>query len=523
MDRRQAYYEGSRLYSQARDGYKYLYENLDPAQILNDLYEKILLKEISDFENSNEIKLILDKLKKETSMLAETISVYHSLPILIETVTQCYYSGPNELKEMGMGIKKAISLIWKNKIDNNVFSESKSLKDIKKLVSYCFQIERLETLLHVYMLYEDNKNDKEVTDNDIYEFMRKFQKKSLLKFRTVDFSVEVFLENYSEALHSIIKVINGTEPKDISLFSNTIFCEIPSNNINFWSGLWARLILLKVSLQVREHVGLDYMGVCIFEEIPINTNFSDKNKKIINKEIENCFWTKSWYIKNLDKDLSGLIVERPVLRISDELFISSFTTIVDSISWYIETTIMNEQYPDSSGKKIVDKNGKRIDLFKKFVSGSFENEISEILEKYGFLSGNVNDKGLWKTAKGDIKLYNAHAALPGEIDVLAYHKEQKILLVIECKVLAFIRDYNRLKNMLNKTGASDSEKFHHELRKKISWVESTDYFKYEIYKEGIVGVICLDHDFPLLRDGEFIVFHKEILVQFLEDFFTENY
>ncbi|MDT9722800.1 hypothetical protein QVE09_28295 [Paenibacillus sp. ClWae2A] len=519
MDRQQAYYEGSRLYSQARDGYKYLYENLDPTQILNDLHKK----EISDFENSNEIKLILDKLKKDTSTLAETISVYHSLPILIETVTQCYYSGPNKLKTMGMGIKMAISLIWKNEINNNVFSESKSLKDIKKLVSNCFQIERLETLLHVYMLYEDTKRDAEVTDSNIYKFMGNFKKKSIMKFRTVGFSVEVFLENYSEALFSVMRVINGAEPKDISLFSNTIFCEIPSNNINFWSGLWARLMLLVVSSQVRERIGLDNMGVCIFGEVPINTSFSARKKKIIDKEIENCFWTKSWYEKSSGRDLSGLIVDRPVLRISDKLFISSSTAIVDSISWYIETTIMNEQYPYSPGKKIIDKNGKKIDLFKKFISGAFENEISDMLDKFGFLSGNVSDKGLWKTPKGDIKLYNDHASLPGEIDVLAYHKEKKLLLVIECKVLSFIMDYNRLKNMLSKTGASDSEKFHRKLSKKITWVESTNYFKYEIHKEGIVGVICLDHDFPLLGDGEFIVLHKGVLAKFLEDFFSDDY
>ena len=165
--------------------------------------------------------------------------------------------------------------------------------------------------------------------------------------------------------------------------------------------------------------------------------------------------------------------------------------MIDSINIYIESFIFKMDTTETISEKDED-------LFKEIYSKPFETEVIDLLKNSGYKSGEVTDKGAWRgyydTGEFVEEIANDtfRKENTGEIDCLAISEEEKIIYVIECKVLQFPTDYSSYRNRVSHIHG----KYRTQLQKKANFVKS----KFEGYV--IRPILLLDKDITILRQYE---------------------
>lgn len=502
ISRENSMFKGSRLYRQSEEASNELL-----MLILTDEnpYKKIIRflsneQEIITIKTKEELIENVNKTKKYIKDLSKSISTYIAIPVLVQSIDDFYY-GENKMlyqeryKNMGNAMKRCITLIWDN-VTNTTVNEDRSINAMKNIVQASIFAEMMEFLLVVFNCfgeYEFSCDYKEFHyTNFLLAVLSEFTKadtngKSL--YRTIGPVINKIYENPKDSIEAIGNILDGQSPRNQPVFKNTFFSEIPGEYCDFWAGIWLRIQLLIIAIKARGCVSNVMSGICIIEDIAIITNSFEASK--FQPNVNQLFWTRKWYDEKSNEWESNLIVERPILRICRDhsLYVTSISAIIDSINWFVEASIM--PYSDVGGVRLPEN------IFNKYISKHFENNVIEVFKKQGFKAGFVNENGVWSTGNENIVLENiCDEICPGEIDLLAYNLEKKFVILGECKVLAHaIANYKKLRNILSKISDDDSELFHAKIRKKVEWITNTKQFT-AIPEYNFAGIIILDKVIP---------------------------
>lgn len=520
MKRENAIFQGSRLYVQAKEGKEAIYASL-PKNF--ESICKTIIKEVTGGKDSiffNNIQQLEDWIaifQVESVNNCKRVSVIHSLPILMETIDDYYSSEKKEeIPWLGTALKQTVSFVWDNLENPSIKGDSFSLNVLINVIVISSVLQQLEMFRFIFITYGDfpitfygyGFETSEELDELVSIFNASFRIRGA-GHRTVNDTAQTILQKPEEAIQLVESILRGETLHKPNIFINTLFSEIPFDQIDFWCGLWARLVLAVNVSFVKLQITDEIKGVGLFGAVGIKIPQTEHKEKM-QQALYDLFWNPEWYRRNIKKIPINMIVERPVVRISKEpfeLFSTSFLSIVDSITWYVEASIL--KYEGINRVKLPDV------IYNKYVSDPFEQQINKLLNKYGFSTGNVTDKNVWKNNNTKL-IHPSNSKIPGEIDVLAYKPSANLVLVIECKVLAYPHEPERLRNIISKTGVQDSERFHSKLAKKVTWIEETNHFP---SGTQIVGLIVLDRMFPIVNNGEHPVYSEELLKEFLEDYF----
>lgn len=530
MKREKAIFTGSRLYRQASDGSSQLYQEYTT----DDLPFKQIVEILSNgkasliVNNLAECRTYLNKTRKLLERRAKEISPYIAIPILIQAITDFYYGGSykEDLPWAGTSLKISLSLIWGN-VHAIEGSPKSSIKQLSTIVKIAGIFEQLNNCVYIFETFGEGCIEfrpdgiypkDENLQKAYYLFQKTFEKRGLT-FRTLGQIGQIIYENPFAMKDAIENVIRGDISSAGEFFKGTIFNTIlgtSPNNLAFWGELWVRITMMLNTMLIRAKVTDNPLGIAIFEDYPVlvTEGLGEGN---IQEYIMNVFWRKDWYKKRITGDafdLNNMIVERPVLRVTNQqgIYATSSILIADSINWFVESSVLN--YQGLGGVSLPSQ------IFKKDISERFENQVCDTFRKHNFLAGVVNEKGTWITGLGNLTLtHDAKQKMPGEIDVLAFHPITHELFVVECKVLIHPYGKNRLTNIINKLGETDSEGYHTKLRRKIEWIKNTNIFgMYPVSQ--FAGLIIIDQVMPGMFQGEFTVIDFEDLDNALDELYN---
>ncbi|MCB0196135.1 MAG: hypothetical protein KDJ65_29560 [Anaerolineae bacterium] len=530
MERENAIFAGSRLYRQAKEGSETLLFGLQTKpNPLEPTIKAISNKKSIYLSETKDSRSNLTTAHAHLRKLSKNISPYIAVPILVQAITDFYYNdfSQKNLEWLGTALKIALSFIWKNVHRQNI-SVSKSVSDLEDVIVAAAVYEQLFFLNEIHEVYgqgdaELRGNGFYTTDDNIWrafqELYRTFEDRGKAKRSLID-STQVLNLQPAEALHAIYSVLSGESPKEQIIFKDTIFELIPeSDPPEFWAGLWVRLLLMIRTFEVRRFVTDNPFGIALFETHAVAYP-KGMDSKLIQLASMHTFWNVAWYkkrIRDTVSNVNNMIVERPLVRVSSEndLFVTSSILIADSINWFVEESIM--RYPNRGGVPLSDV------VFRKGISESFEIQVRRTLARFLFITGYVNEKGVWFIEDEDkhFPLVSQQGIpMPGEIDVLAYHPVTYELLVIECKVLGMPFSKQKLRNVISKVGKTDEEGFHRKLGKKLDWLKSTDVFSFFPVSQ-FIGLIVLDRIMPGMEKGEFGVVNFDILEKYLAEAYSD--
>jgi hypothetical protein len=211
---------------------------------------------------------------------------------------------------------------------------------------------------------------------------------------------------------------------------------------------------------------------------------------------------------------SNLIVDRPVVNYKNQ-FMTTALLIGDSLNNYIESAIMG--YDEKLVPTLPSS------LREEFISNKFEAEVRKVISDLGLLVGEVSNKGAWKNQKSILQLPALNGEYPGQIDALAYDEVRKKVYVIECKVLKMPASSSSMRNIVDKLGLKDDEKFHSKLLEKTNWIKDIDYFSTAEVQSLIVldrWMPFIDYHFPVTHLSELpsIIDQKDQRNGFIESF-----
>jgi hypothetical protein len=529
------------LYQQAYGGSQKLRSDLsksnsffdDLAQFLTEGKDRLVAKSLPECLRYRE------KLNKYTNEIASEIDPYYGLPILLQAITDYYFTkGEKQANWLGVPLKTALALVWKNVHESHEYS-GEMIARLEILVTAIDLTQSIDAYCAMYeYLAEDRDQNLDWVEffADGYssaganfdliksQMADTFNQRGADVYRTVKDSVDTILEKPFEALQAIIRIVLlGKKPETQNVFRGTIFAEITgSEQKTFWVKLFCLLELLEFVEKSSLAAPMPVSSIAIFETPFIkvhwsNLEISDKSK--IQQVIYSLLWKQDWWrSKQGSQDFANSVVERPALRISSkrELFIASPLSMVDTINWFVEASIMG--YKDSGGVKVADR-------LRQEITDRFEIQVQELFRNHGCNAGKVTENGVWLMDKNKMPVikHPQNRKNPGEIDILAYQPETQWLYVVECKVLNLPLVAKNIRNVDAKLNDRSKEKFHTKLNKKSKWIqESINWFADQGYPiQEVINVIVLDRFLPGMpipdeKDNEIInVIVYKNLVEFL--------
>lgn len=441
----------------------------------------------NEIELNNLIKSITDKVEAK----ALDIQPDWSIPIILEAIGMIYYGNISINKDIGVFFKRALTYLWK--ANSNVLSNKKNVDSLLEIIELSFVIENLYAYKRFFLVIENFS----LTLNKGYCYFKTVHKQKIKDFgyllqgkgrrlRIAEENSILMCTKGEEFLNALFAILKGKNPSDIQVFKGTFYEHIPNiSNVEckkFWQSVFLRYWLF-INAIVIENLDDNYTpSVTLFHEFSINISEDLFTQEIVNE----VFWNKKW-LESIDNELYGnLIVERPILRITQNGDFATCSALIgDSINNFIEEQILN--YPLRSQKINLPPI-----IFKKAISAPFEEKVIRKFRDMGYLAGHVLESGIWSTQNKTIDL-NCELKLYGEIDALAYMPDLNMSLLVECKVLNDVKDTKSYRNLVSKI-TDDSEGFQSKILKKREWVDMA-LTKY--YKKDITTVCVLLTDIPL--------------------------
>lgn len=460
---------------------------------------KILYPGIFNISTEKELIDVLKKLQKDVRLRAGKIAPDWSIPIILESIGKLYYGDQSKFVYYGPIFKRALVYLWDVERFNN---GEKNIESILEVLRLCFIIEELYGLRRFFLI--DNEfsftmkggyftlNEKHISIER--EFASLIQGRGK-RMRIAEENSRLMCSNILEFVNALCCVLYGDNPNDVPFFKGTFYEKIPGiDNIEckkFWQGIYIRYMLfVNMSMeQMSENKEEENLNpvVNIFPELSIEMPEGLCTQEII----YDIFWNKTWLEKQDDERYSNLVVERPVLRITEDGdYATCSALIADSINRFIEDQIMD--YPFRSPKINLPAR-----VFKDVISGPFEDKVIHEFREKGFWAGHVSESGVWKIQDLSINLKGTSTTLYGEIDALAYMQELNLAILVECKVLNDIRDYRSFKNIISKL-VDDNEGFQAKIEKKGNWVNEalSEYFQVKV---SAIYVLLTDIPLPIIN------------------------
>ena len=468
---------------------------------------------------------VIKKVLQDVRLRAEKIEPDWSIPIILESIGKLYYGNQKEAINYGTTFKRALVYLWDVKINN---CSEKNIESILEVLRLSFVIENLHAYRRLFLI----DNEFEFVLKNGYCCLNYKYKLIVSEFadlikgrgkrmRIADVNSRLMSRNIFDFLGALRDVLHGKKPEDVQLFKGTFYEKIPgiinAECKKFWQGIYVRyMMFVTVSInQVAENEGEEALNpaVTIFPKFAV-----DLQEELFTQEIGyDIFWNKKWLECQDDEKYGNLVVERPILRITEDGDFATCSALLgDSINYFIEGQILN--YAFRSPKINLPAH-----IFKDAISGPFEDMVINEFRKKGFLAGHVSEGGVWMTQDSAIDLSHvAKVNVYGEIDALAYMEKLNMAMLIECKVLNDIRDYKSFKNLIAKI-VDDSEGFQAKIEKKGKWVNEvlSNYFQTEVLA---VCVLLTDISLPIVNfpNDNIIFIHYDKFFGMLEQILNDN-
>ena len=248
MKRENSLFEGSRLYVQAKEGEEAIYTSLPEN------YESLcqtIIKEVTGgkdsicINNKQELEEWIIKLRAKAVNACKRVSVIHSVPILMETIDDYYLSGKEEIIPwLGTALKQTVSFVWANLENPSTKGEFSSHNVLINVIAISAVLQQLEMLRFIFITYGDYSitfygDDFEVPE-ELEELINQFNASFMQRgksHRTVKDTVQAIIRKKpAEAFQLVESIIRGESLEKPNIFTNTLFSEIPHNQIEFWCG-----------------------------------------------------------------------------------------------------------------------------------------------------------------------------------------------------------------------------------------------------------------------------------------------
>lgn len=465
--------------------------------------------------NDAEFMALVGKVRDEVRAKANCIHPDWSIPIILEAIGRMYYGNQQDNKAYGPIFKRALVYLWDT--NGDVVPVNKNLESLREVLRLCFVLEELYGYRKFFLISEEFS----FTVEDGYVFCDEQYKPMIMEFarliqgrgrrmRIADTNSQLMNEHAIEFFQALVNVLSGTEPSKIALFSGTFYEHIPGISDKeckkFWQSVFFRYVFYISTLKSECEDGADgkdfVPSVTLFPEFAIELPEGFFTQEIV----EDTFWRRDWLRQQEDERYGNLIVERPIMRISQNGDFATCSVLIgDSINYFIESQILN--YTSRSPRINLPP-----DVFKEAISAPFEDKVIDGLRELGFLAGHVTENGIWETQKGAINLnWSKDITLYGEVDALAYNPERNEAILVECKVLNDVRDYKSYKNIVAKL-VDDSEGFRVKLRNKSKWVNQALSVYYETKAEAAC-VLLTDIPIPIVDSSQ-----EDIILTYYERF-----
>lgn len=459
--------------------------------VLEMISNNVLDKRQAEIRCLQELDLLIADIEPNVLSLAQTLYSDWAIPIVLQAVGELYYGKFTQYNYMGNYFKRTVAYLWKNSFEP--LGQYKNIARLKELISQSYVIETLYSLRKMFFAISNFRfsfKGGHVIIPDVYNST--FQAFGIAiggrgkRLRVAKTNSQLMNEYPLQFFNGLVCILEGAPPKNVEIFNNTFYESIPGienkDCERFWKEVFFRFGSYLTALTQLEESDSP-ADVVLFKEFAIAAEEIFLSQDIV----ENSFWKKSWFDKQISERYGNLIVSKPIVRISPEGdFATSPVLIGDSLNFFVEEQLLG--YTNRSPYLNMPEQ-----IFKDAFSEKFEDQCIKLFRNHGYLAGHVLKTGAWCHQKGTVDLSIPETELYGEIDVLAFHPGLKVALLIECKVLLDIRDSRSYQNISSKL-RDDSEGFRSKLHKKGTWLKQSFQFHYNL---SIDPVLFLVTDIPL--------------------------
>lgn len=413
------------------------------------------------------------------------------IPLLVQ-MCELFYYGPWKMEPawLGTSIKRVIAMIYKNQF-TNVGRLSTSKIDIIDALYATMLEERLShsELIGIYTKpnFILNREGLQVNDektklyNEELAYMYSWRGKS---HRTLQDSINSWLYNPFVFLQCIENILMGEEPSKQIFFKDSLFSKLPFPRSQGKKAFWETLrSLVHLSIWVDKQVVSKGLPLDSIVFLPGNKTLNKRKFANIQLKIRSdVYWKENWLndqLKALPRiSMQNMLVHRPIVGFSkrEDLHVTSRGLIGDAINSYIESSII----------KYMGNGTPFNDSYQEIIADPFEIEVRDMVRESGFITGEVEIKKgtesvpvFWEILhngkKEKIKLINkAGDILPGQIDVLAYHPNLKIVLILECKTFKIPHTPAEMKRFKERFTKINEESFQWKLQSKLEWLQNSE-------------------------------------------------
>jgi hypothetical protein len=494
MGREEAYFRGSRLYRQASEGARHFFDHVEAeAEPFGEVVQALWSSSGAEISTLEELGTALQQLENLARQWASEISTYHALPLLFEATDQAYYGGNEDWRPYGPGLKTAACIIYPNVFDLSARARTASLDAVRRTILACALLVELQAVARAWEHARDGRlvigSSQIGTEGDLSAVLSQFALAYVQRGRVQRLASHAAraVTHLGRTIVGVQDVLAGVSPGASQHLHGTILGCVQDTNPAFWAGLLMRLSMLGIAGNSRAQAGqAQEVGLAILG--PMGVSAPDVGGVDFERALGQVCCSPDWYAGQSTEMYVHLPVRRPIFRITadEELYATSIGSLADSITSYLERAFFRE---DNGADWLLHE-----DCFRSLISEPFEEDTVSVFRRAGFLAGRVTDRGYWTHQEAAVSLAQLAGIPPGEIDVLAYHRNG-MLVVAECKVLGLPFQRSRLRNLISKLGEADSESFRAKLRSKLRWAQRALSGDRHLMDDGL-GIIVLDQFVP---------------------------
>lgn len=449
-----------------------------------------------ELSSAAEVETVLEGARQALRCATRGFSAYLGVPALAQAITDTYFGAPPKRMWIGPALKLALAALWEN-VAGRTEGPSRSGSDLVRLAKLAFLVEQLTNVRTLFRTAGDGQvriaADGLTASGAVDELRQQLAWAYGARGRTLRLAphtTQLFLHKPAEGLQGLHRVLSGEAPAHVAELAGTLFARLPGPEAYlFWAGLWSHVVFLLASIGHSRVVTERSSSISVMSKTGFAVPRNIEHPHLLAQALLDRQWEVGWY-RRQDPDIyPSLVNRRPVIGIlSDQsLSVTSPALLMDALNHFVETSFMPEQ--PSTGAPLPES------AFEQLVAFQFEQRVVELFREVGFRAGAVTRAGVWRTAEGDEDLSTCAGLPPGQIDVLAVHRESGCVLVVECKVLSLPTTAGRLRNLVGKVSEEDGEGFWSKLESKCRWMRQVGA-RLTPEWSGLEGLLVLDAKAP---------------------------
>lgn len=420
------------------------------------------------FTSLADVDIQLAEWQRRLERAARMLQPRTAIAILIQAISSCYYGAPQlRFPEIGPALKISLASVWPIQWEEN--GGSLNGTDYIELISISFIVGQLHMLRMAFYQAEQGEvtlsADALQTSGPVGELLAAFNFAFARRGQMLRLAQETTTKIITDApnvLSGILRILRG-DKGEIEELRDCWLSKVPRKEPRiFWERLAVLLTLFLELSIMSEDAGVPAEAALMLPNFAfvMKAKLGKFNPSVHSRGL---FWQRDWLAKQHPREHRNLIVERPIVRVSQDppVYCSALGLVGDAINWFVESSIIS--YHGASGVRLSQA------CFRSLLSEPFERQVEAEMRALGLRAGTVTEKGCWQLERPVELAPLAGEPPPGEIDVLAVH-DSGFIFVLECKVLAMPTTDERLRNLMGKLGGDDTEAMHSKVGAKLTWV-----------------------------------------------------